>query len=62
MRAFPPAAITQKGEKNMEKKPYEEPEVTMVELDFSEVMTASPSCIFGYPDDDPALFSSICYE
>lgn len=29
---------------NNEKKPYAEPEVAVVELDFSEVMTTSAKC------------------
>ena len=35
----------------MEKKPYVEPEVTEVELDFSEVMTNSGPCLFGPFED-----------
>lgn len=30
---------------NNEKKPYAEPEVAVVELDFSEVMTTSTKCV-----------------
>ena len=30
---------------NNEKKPYAEPEVAVVELDFSEVMTTSAPCV-----------------
>ena len=33
-----------KNMENNEKKPYAEPEVAVVELDFSEVMTTSAKC------------------
>ena len=34
-----------KNMENNEKKPYAEPEVAVVELDFSEVMTTSAKCV-----------------
>ncbi len=46
-KEFPPGENYTERRKNMEnneKKPYAEPEVAVVELDFSEVMTTSAKC------------------
>ena len=47
-KGFPAGENYSERRKNMEnneKKPYAEPEVAVVELDFSEVMTTSAPCV-----------------